>query len=138
MEQKGKWIPLNKLTDWEMYKRETGWIEKMWDKIILPEDFNDVGIFNSRSNLKGYTRDHILSKKDGFELKLFPEILRHPINCRCLIHSNNASKGSNSFLSLIDLFEKIKKFDNEWVEQKLCVEKITQYENGFRWERIND
>lgn len=138
MEQLGKWIPLNNLTDWELYKKETHWIEKMWNKIVLPDDFNEIGVFCSRLNSKGYTRDHIFSKKDGFELKVFPEILRHPANCHCMLHKSNASKSSSSEISLVDLFKKIKEFDSEWKEQMICIEKISQFENGIRWERFYD
>ena len=138
MEQLGKWIPLNDLSDWELYKKETHWVEKMWDKIVLPDDFNKVGVFCSKSNVRGYTRDHIFSKKDGFELKVFPEILRHPSNCCCMSHKDNSSKNSSSRISFVDLFKKIKEFSGEWKEQMICIEKITQFENGLRWERIYD
>ena len=138
MEENGKWVPLIELSDWEIYKRKTNWIEKMWDKIILPSDFNEVGIFNSKTNRLGYTRDHIFSKRCGFKIGLFPEILRHPVNCRCLKHSINSSKNSKSDICIDELFNNIKKFNGYWDEHNECLIKIKLFEDGLRWERDYD
>lgn len=135
MESLGYWTPLKDVTDWEIYKKETHWIEKMWDKIYLPEDFRDVGVFNCRTNRNGYTRDHILSKKDGFVNQVFPELLRHPVNCECILHSINASKGAESKTNINALFNKIKTYDGDWIEQDKCLDLIVLFESGKRWSR---
>lgn len=136
MELLGHWIPLCELSDFKIYEKESSWVEKMWDKIKIPDDFNDVGIFNAVSNVHGYVRDHRISKMGGFILKIFPELLRHPVNCECLSHVENSRKKSNSSIDLPTLFSEIKSYEGDWKEQDVCLELIRIYESGKKWERL--
>jgi hypothetical protein len=63
---------------------------------------------NKGNNLKGVSKDHMYSVRDGFINKIDPEIIRHPANCQLLIHSENNSKNYNSSITIEELIERIK------------------------------
>lgn len=65
---------------------------------------------NKKNNLKGVSRDHMLSIKDGFINNIPPYIIKHPANCRLILHSQNSSKNSKSIISLDELVDKINKW----------------------------
>ena len=48
----------------------------------------------------GITRDHIYSRKSGFINGVFPEILRHPANCKLMLNYENSSKSSKNSITL--------------------------------------
>jgi len=142
MENAGHWIPLSEKCDYEIYFNECNWIATMFD--VVPngiEMVEEYGVFNNRKNTKGVVRDHIVGRKYGYEYGIFPEIMRHPVNCRVIKHSDNVSKGQrgkgrpDTDMSLEDLFKKITEFDGYWVEQDKCLKKIMEYKNGKRWKR---
>lgn len=134
MEAAGYWVPLNKLDPYALYVRQAAWCERMWDIVPLPDDFNSVGIFSSRNNSKGYVRDHIVSRRLGFNEGVFPELLRHPVNCAIIRHSNNSSKRSQSYLSNESLLVAIEEFQGNWEEQQqLCLSLVSLYRQSIRW-----
>ncbi len=136
MEALGYWYN-NKDYEWNYYNRISNWIDNMFGYINLPSDFNLVGIFNNKSNKIGYVRDHSFSRRDAYEILLFPEIVRHPANCNIILHSENSSKRANSSISLNDLFDKIKNYDNikyKWFEHDKCLIKIDLYLGGQKWQ----
>lgn len=63
---------------------------------------------NKKNNLGGISRDHLYCVKDGFLNKVDPEIIKHPANCKLMIHSDNNSKHNTSCITLEELLEKIK------------------------------
>lgn len=132
MESEGHWIPLSQKTRLEIYYKESNWIQRMWD-IVESELTNDIGIFNAFTNRKGAVRDHILNRREGFELGVFPELLRHPANCQIVRHSDNVKKRSKSGITLDELFTNILNYDNKWIEQELCITLIENYRKGQRW-----
>jgi NUMOD3 motif len=137
-EELGNWIPLNQKTDWEIYKKESNWISKMFDLIIDEEQLrllNEHKVFHSKNNRKGVVRDHRYSRYDGFINQIFPKILRHPVNCEITLHSTNAKKNSNSSLTLDELFVNIINYKETWQEQEICLKLIKDYKNGKRWNR---
>jgi hypothetical protein len=136
-EDVGLWIPLENKTDWEIYKMQANWIEKMFDLIECPLDFNIVGIFNCRTNTAGYVRDHLYSRFEGFKNAVFPEILRHPANCQIILHKDNLSKRHRCNILLEELFTKIQNYDRVWTEQSICIKMIEDYTKGLRWTRQN-
>lgn len=134
MEEIGAWIPLDQKTDVEIYWKIANWVEKMWNRVDDPHKLKLLGVYNSFSNKNGVVRDHNLSRKTGFQNKIFPEILRHPCNCQILTHKENVQKRfSGVELTLSDLFDKILNYKEEWREQDLVVSLIKKYENGERW-----
>ena len=69
---------------------------------------------NKGNNLNGISKDHIYSVKNGFINKINPEIINHPANCNLMIHSDNNKKKSKCNITLGDLLEKIKNWDNKY------------------------
>jgi len=144
MEQNGNWIPLNKKSDYDIYCKEANWKEKMFDKCSQRElnFFKRKGLFNAYKNKKGVVRDHKYSRRSGFNASVFPEILRHIVNCQIIYHKTNVGKKTTRYidkdsLSLSQLFKRIEKYKGDWNEQELCLKLIKQYRNGERWEREN-
>lgn len=143
MEDAGQWITLDKKTDYEIYFKESDWIKPMFDCLYNENKdlIESLGIFNAYNNTKGVVRDHAFSRKSGFELGVFPEILRHIENCQIITHSKNVKKNvskniNSDSITLEELLDKIKntKYTN-WEEQELCLAKIEEYKNGKRWNR---
>lgn len=137
-EETGIWIPLELKSDWEIYKKESNWINQMFDFI---DDSNqlrllsELKVFHYIHNKDGVVRDHLYSRHEGFKNKVFPEILRHPANCKIISHKENVKKGIKSALTLEELFCKIKEYKKLWNEQDLVLSKIEDYKNGKRWDR---
>lgn len=66
---------------------------------------------NRGNNLNGVSRDHLFSVSDGFKLKISPEIISHPANCRLIIHRQNNKKHSKSSITYSELLKEIEKFE---------------------------
>jgi len=62
---------------------------------------------NKGNNLTGISRDHLYSVKDGFKNKISPDIIKHPANCRLVIHKENQTKYNKSSISLDELKKRI-------------------------------
>ena len=142
MEASGNWVPLNEKPDYEIYFDECNWIDKMFDVVDNGlEMVEEHGVFNSKKNTKGVVRDHVVGRKCGYEFGVFPEIIRHPTNCRVIKHGENVSKGQkgkgrpDADMTILELFDKIITFDGYWIEQDECLNKIEEYKNGNRWKR---
>lgn len=141
MEEKGYWVKLIDKPIVEIYKSLSNWNKRIFDLI---DDFEQLtliknfGVYNCKTNKEGVVRDHMFSRQDGFEMGVFPEILRHPANCQILTHRNNCAKRitryrDRSDITLDNLFDKIINYKREWHEQMLVIEKIEKYKNGERW-----
>jgi len=63
---------------------------------------------NKGNNLNGVSKDHMYSVRDGFINNIDPEIIRHPANCKLLLHSENNKKNYNSSITIEELKERIK------------------------------
>ena len=69
------------------------------------------GIYHYVKNPNGMCRDHILSIEQGWDLKIQPEIISHPANCQFLTVNDNSKKGSNSWITLDELKNRIKTWE---------------------------
>lgn len=141
MEDNGHWVPLKDKTKYQIYFEESNWNKRMFDieSIQGQDKLKQYGIFNNIKNSKGVVRDHRLSRKTGFELKIPPAILRHPANCEILLHSENIAKKKaryidNDSISADELFFLIKNYNENWHEQELCLTLIKEYKQGKRHE----
>lgn len=142
-EERGLWIPLSQKREIKIYYELANWIDRMFDLIddpIQQKLLKDHQIYNSYSNTNGVVRDHIYSRRSGFDNLVFPEILRHPCNCQLLLASDNKKKrkgskqyGDGNMQTLDELFQKIEQYKKPWKEQNLCIELIQKYKNGERW-----
>jgi hypothetical protein len=145
MEEGGNWIPENEKSDYEIYFKESNWMARMFD--IIPngiELINEHGIFHAKTNPKGVVRDHIVGRSHGFKSGVFPEIIRHPANCSIISHGENVSKGQrgegrrDAGMTIEDLFKKILGYEDEWIEQEVCINLISAYNSGIKWKRSGD
>jgi hypothetical protein len=63
---------------------------------------------NRGDNLYGVSRDHIVSVRYGYDNNIDPELISHPANCRLMLHSDNSKKHSKCDMTIDQLIEKIK------------------------------
>ena len=77
---------------------------------------NQYGVFNTRNNKNttGCVRDHLLSRRYGFDNNIDPEIISHPANCEIVLHVENVRR-AHSNDNLITLEELLERIEN-WVE----------------------
>lgn len=143
MEGLGYWIPLKDKNDFEIYFQNSDWVEKMFDLIKEEKQLELLkknGIFHYKNNKNGVVRDHMLSRRSGFILGLFPELLRHPANCQIIPFIDNVKKRKSRYIdgdsiTIDELFEKIISYKDDWKEQNLCIKLISEYKLGKRYER---
>jgi len=109
-----------------------------------PDDFNfglieEYGWYKAKNrgnNLSGVSRDHILSVTDGMNQMINPLFLAHPANCRLMRQCDNASKGSESRLTIEELCARIKEWnvdheeefsaENPYIEKKDVIAMIAE------------
>jgi len=93
MEEKGLWIPEDKMSDWQKYKLEVRRLtEKNYKKykdIINPNNYNRV-----LCGEDGYQLDHIISVYKGFNEEIKPEVIADPNNLQMLFWKENRTKGA--------------------------------------------
>lgn len=109
----GKYFDPESKSDWAVYNSISHFQSIITDYIDTPTDkqlFETHGVFSSKKNPNGVVRDHMLSRRDGFTHKIYPEILRHPANCQIILHKDNARKKSNSSITVDELFSKNNQF----------------------------
>lgn len=80
----------------------------------LLEEYGWYRPSNKGNNLNGISKDHMYSVKDGFINNVGPEIIKHPANCQLLKHGDNNKKNTNSSITLNELKNRIKKWDNKY------------------------
>lgn len=123
-------------SNWQQYRLDTNWIDNMFT--LASEDegnlIKELGVYDPIKNVIGVVRDHKFSRRDGFKNKVYPELLRHPSNCQIITNQQNCSKQGSSSVSLKELFEFIRRYDKSWTEQQSCLELITKYETGMKYE----
>ena len=62
---------------------------------------------NHGDNLGGISRDHMFSINEGFKMNINPEIIKHPANCKLMIHNENSAKWKGCSITLEELKERI-------------------------------
>lgn len=116
---KENWKLKERLTEVEQrryYRSQCSWnssdLNKEIEKIEGYELLKAHGMYNKHSNPSGVVRDHRLSIWDGFKMNVDPSLMRHPANCRFLLHKNNARKSLKSEITLDELMSKIVEWNN--------------------------
>ena len=139
-ENLGQWVPLDKISPFKRYIKESNWIASMFDRVQGDEKelLSTLGVFNCKTNPKGVVRDHMYSRNSVFNNKVPPQILRHPCNCQIITHSDNIRKKTGRYTdgnsqSLEELFNMILVYKGIWEEHPLVLELITDYRKGLRW-----
>lgn len=69
---------------------------------------------NRGNNPNGVSRDHMYSVKQGFLNGIDPKIISHPANCRLVRQCENASKGDGCIITLEELLDRIRIWDNKY------------------------
>lgn len=69
---------------------------------------------NRGNNPNGVSRDHMYSVVDGFVNNVDPLIVAHPANCRLIRQSENASKKNKSCITLDELKERIRIWNEKY------------------------
>jgi transposase len=82
--------------------------------LSLVEQYGWYSPTNKRNNLKGVSKDHMYSVMDGFRNKINPNIISHPANCKLLLFSDNSIKKDNSSITIEELLNKIKDWDEKY------------------------
>jgi len=86
---------------------------------------NKYGLWHPIKNPTGVSRDHIISREFGWRNKINPDVISHPANCQWLLQSENASKGSESWMLLAELLERIDKWEtNHLITTSLAITKV--------------
>ena len=97
-----------------------------------PEEFdfdliNQYGWYKAKNhgdNPNGISRDHCYSIDDGFKNLVDPYIISHPANCVLIQQRKNASKYTKSNISIEDLIEKIKQWNEKYGEYENKIDYI--------------
>lgn len=63
---------------------------------------------NKGNNLNGASKDHMVSVRTAFDLGIDPEIIKHPANCKIMLHKQNQSKREKSSITIEELLERIR------------------------------
>ena len=134
----GQWINPMYKDEYKLYREFSNWKYKMFDII---EDgvelLKQLKVFNAKTNRNGVVRDHKYGRINGFNNKVFPEILRHPVNCQLITAADNIRKRMtktilyDSIITLNELFNLIINFKGIWDEHELCITLIEKYKNPF-------
>jgi hypothetical protein len=136
-EDRGNWIPLDIKDDYYFYRDLSNWkYQVLTHNIVGIELLKTKKLYDKKSkNKHDLVRDHMYGRRNGFNNKVFPEILRHPANCQLISHVNNIKKSksnNDSVISLDYLFKKILLWEN-YPEQNLCLMLIERYKKGERY-----
>ncbi len=70
---------------------------------------------NRGNNLGGVSRDHMVSIKYGFLNTIDTKVISHPANCRLIIHNDNVSKGKKCFITIDQLNDRIRIWDQKYI-----------------------
>lgn len=90
----------------------------------LIKEFGWYSAANRGNNLSGCSRDHLYSINDGFKNNIDPKILSHPANCKIVPHRKNQSKNKNSSITLDELLNRIKIFDEKYMESATGIQPV--------------
>lgn len=109
-EESGRWRSIVDLDGYEIYFKAAsfkhGFKTNNEEEIKLLEEH---GVYSSKSNTKGCVRDHLLSRRYGFENNISTWIISHPANCEIVLHSENVRRSStnDNLITLEELLERI-------------------------------
>jgi hypothetical protein len=106
-----------KLTEFERVSRyQYRYLCKfIFNVYVYPEEFDlkllkDNGWYSAKNrgnNLQGVSRDHLYSISEGYKNSISPLVIRHPANCRLVLHLDNQKKYRNSIISYEELLKRI-------------------------------
>ena len=109
----------------------------------FPEEFDfqslkKCGMYsasNHGNNLNGVSRDHMFSVYDGFKQNVSPLLISHPANCQLILQRKNASKRTNSVITLDELKQRITKWELKYGKYNYKNEAVIP---DYLFEKIKD
>ena len=81
-------------------------------------------------NINGVSRDHMISVGYGFANNIDPKIISHPANCQLILHSENKIKHSKCCITLVELNDRIKAWNQKYIERATGIEPATNNLEG--------
>jgi endogenous inhibitor of DNA gyrase (YacG/DUF329 family) len=87
-----------------------------WFDLSIIEKYGWYSAANRGGNLDGVSRDHMISVYDGFRLGISSNKISHPANCKLMTQRNNSVKNRKSTITVSELDEKIKLFEDIYGE----------------------
>ncbi len=107
------WIP-NK-NSYQDYKNKCQFKFNVYDypnkfDLSLIDKYGWYLAFNRGNNLKGVSRDHVISINYGFKHNISSEIISHPANCKLILQNENSSKHVKCGMTLRELKKLIDNF----------------------------
>lgn len=82
---------------------------------------------NKKDNPNGVSRDHMYSVREGLANNVPPWILAHPANCRLMLYLDNVSKNKHCSITLDELKERIRLWDEKYGEYVPNDKKTVKY-----------
>jgi len=114
MESKGKWKIFKNMDDYELYFKRSSFKFGFNFPMSKKEKYllETKGIFSAKHNSRGVVRDHLLSRRYGFENNIPVWIISHPANCEIILHSENVRRSftNDNQITLEELLEKISQY----------------------------
>jgi len=140
-EDKGTWIRYEDKNDYIFYRELANWSNQPIT-IFTPgvELLKENKLYSETHDKYGIVRDHMYSRKQGFDDGVFPEIVKHPANCQLITHVENirkSKKNNDCIMNRETLFANIKSWQLEYDMQNKCLELIYKYESGERYVKEN-
>ena len=119
MEKLGKWIKLEDKNPYHIYYKAAefkhGFEFTCYTTDKEKKLLNELGVYNNRKNKKGCVRDHLLSRRYGFENNIPTWIISHPANCEIIPHNENLSRSSrkegDNLITFEELLKRINNFE---------------------------
>lgn len=107
------------MNDYQKYKSDCNFKFNLKDysdyfDFKLVEKYGWYSPTNKKNNLKGVSRDHMLSVREGFEKAIDTNLISHPANCELMIHNDNISKNKKSSITIEELINRIKEFEEKY------------------------
>lgn len=117
MEENGNWIPLSEKTGYEIYFKESEFkfsFQYYLENYASDDEINLIkkyGVFDAKNNTKGCVRDHLLSRRYGFENNIDVKTISSPCNCEIVLHSENVRRAhissGDDIIDIDELLERI-------------------------------
>lgn len=110
-EEKGIWIPLDKLSDMEIYYRN---VDSMTKESLrnFGEKILNISSYDMGQGKGKFTIDHKFSKKEGFLQNVPPQIIGSIVNLEIMEHSINSSKRDNCSITKEILYNNYNEFQH--------------------------
>lgn len=127
MTERGHWVPKEDYSPYKIYFIESEWSEGSFN--YLTKTAKELFWSNTRK----YVRDHKYGRWVGFNNKVDPRLLKHPVNCQIVTRSYNVQKrlrkdSRDADWSLEELLEAIKNYVGDYPEHEVCINLITKGE----------